>query len=467
MDIDTSSYQHAAPPPQESPLAQIAGIQNIGLRQQQQQKNAIGIDKDKLDLVNQKWDLASKRLGGQLNNPDLSPSSLVDTYQELVKDGILTPEQGAKEMSSIQTMAGFKTKNPKATDQDYQNSLRQNLAGQLLKHASVIEQLNWFAGTQGPVIQTAQGQIPTVFNQRQGTVAPTGNYYPADNAPSLPTVNQSGQSQAYGQHSPNLPPQPGQKNAFPFPIQSPNNMGKGEPNNTGGRVDRGFGEIQQGQQQGKFSTGPMLGNAPGFEEGLKGKTEDQMKAKGLSIQNVTAIQAYKLLKGLNSGPTSGPWNEAVAAAKTLGIIPIDIKNDSTAIYQEVNKKLSKIIQAGGTRSDAELARSEESNPNVKTQINPALKKLIRDQIAQNRTSITMPNEFQGNDLSKYNAHASTYATKIDQDAATYDLLDPEEKAELWKKMKAKKDTAQGKRFFDTMRIMKRNKQYDQESLDRE
>ena len=208
---------------------------------------------------------------------------------------------------------------------------------------------------------------------------------------------------------------------------------------------------------------------PGYEEGLKAHNADREKAKAISLQNIPALQAYKLIQGLRSGPTTGPWNEAIAALKANGILNIKGNEDPTAIYEEANKKLSQIVKSGGSRSDADLAKSEESSPSVKTQISPALVKLTRDLITQNRIEQSIPGAFKGKDEQNYLNHTSTYADKIDPRAFGYDLLPKEEKSKLWKEMIKQTDkngvptTLTAKRFFDGLRIAKEQGLHDQES----
>ena len=105
MDVDTSSYPKAASPQQQNPLDQIGKLQNV-------QRQNIAIDQDKLKLVNEKWNMTSKVLGSYLNKPDLDGKDLVDAHQHLLNQGVMTPEDVAKENSSIPTMAELKRKNP-------------------------------------------------------------------------------------------------------------------------------------------------------------------------------------------------------------------------------------------------------------------------------------------------------------------------------------------------------------------
>lgn len=182
--------------------------------------------------------------------------------------------------------------------------------------------------------------------------------------------------------------------------------------------------------------GYSAGTPPLFDEGKKAYTEDQGVALARATAMKPAEQALKLLPGLRSGPGTEPFNKAVAFLKANNIIDTDTKDDPTAIYQEVNKKLSQYVAGSptGQRSDAAQTLAEAGSPSPKTQINPALIKLTRDALALDRVQIARPNAFEGNDYQNYGKHRATFPQSIDERAFGLDDLPNGDRQSLVKKM---------------------------------
>jgi hypothetical protein len=201
--------------------------------------------------------------------------------------------------------------------------------------------------------------------------------------------------------------------------------------------------------------GPTTAQPPLFDEGKKQLTQDQE----LATQKLTGIKnaqmALKLLPGVASGPGTGPYNQAVAFLKAQGIVPTN-PNDPTVVYQEINKYLNRYVQQSGLsqRSDAAQALAENSNPNLMTQLNPALVNLTANAIALDRVEASRPTAFKDKDLSKYGAFRSTYPQQIDERAFKMDLMPKPEASKLFNTMlqKAKKGDADAIKFIKSLDI---------------
>jgi hypothetical protein len=164
---------------------------------------------------------------------------------------------------------------------------------------------------------------------------------------------------------------------------------------------------------------------PLFEEGTKALTADQALAAQKMTAVKPALEAMKILPGLRSGPGTAQFNGAVAFLKANNLIPTDKENDPTVVYQEANKYLSQYLKGRGDRSDADLAAAEKSSPNVGTQLNPALVKLTRTAIAQDRIEAARANTFTKSgrtDYQNYGAHRATFPQSIDDRAFGLDIM---------------------------------------------
>jgi hypothetical protein len=197
------------------------------------------------------------------------------------------------------------------------------------------------------------------------------------------------------------------------------------------------------------------GNPPLFEAGKTQLAQDQQIAAQKSQSLIPILQAIPLMKDIMAGPGTNQFTHAVAALKAFGFIPTDV-NDPIAIRQEVVKKLNAYVSSNpvGQRSDASQTLLEASSPSPNIQILPALTRLAKDAVAQDRTIISKPGAFTSDDLSQYGKHTSTYSGSIDQQAMQLDQMEPKERQSLLDKMKKEATTTQGKKFWNTLRIIK-------------
>lgn len=442
-EIDTSSYKLPAQP---SALDTLGKMQS--LRQQQQ-----GIEQGQVNIDRSKLELAIRGLGfmtNEINAVDPATATPQDFFrigQRAVNNKFMTPE------SYIQFVKEIPTKQadvPKFI-QEYNNRAK-----------SIGEVLDW---NYGQITQSSDGQTvtPGVVSRKPGFAGdPSRGGFVAISKPiqqqlppGTPTVV-NGQPTYVGATPPDLAPGTVSQ---PTPVNRPNvgPLPVGRDRLSDGSI-REVGPntaVAPLSFKDRFPQGVPAGNPPLYEEGKKAYSEDQTLATQKLTAVKPAITALSLMKDLRSGPGTETYNKAVAFMKANNIIPTTA-NDPTAIYQEVNKYLNQYVQGGGTRSDADLAQRELSNPNVSQQINPALVKLTKNTIALDRIQAARSGAFEGQDFSKYGKHRSTFPSSVSTEAFTIDLLEPQERQKLLGDMLKKKDTKEGQKFWKSLEIAKRS-----------
>lgn len=464
-EVDTSSYlKPAALPTQKSALDIAKDLGGLKIQQQQIQQNAIGIDQTKLNLVNEKYKIVSQKLMTLANKPDLNADDIVKESQDALNEGLSSPELHAQFITEIPSKTALQRQNPNATpqqiDQIYRQTLRNWIDKKTIQAEQNVQALNHVYGA--PDTQD-NGQTTTPTRQGlRGPPVPVGAPIQKQIPPTTPTFTPAGQQQL-GPQQPQVPEgtlpvqgglpgqyqQPQRPQALPVgPIDNP--AIKGQSSNFGGRV---IGATV-GPDTAIKPSGPMTGAPPMFEAGKGQLAEDQNVASARLTAIKPALQALPLLPGIMAGPGTDKYTKALATLKGFGILSTS-KDDPVAIRQEVVKKLAKYVSTNpiGQRSDAAQTLAEASSPNPNVQILPALIKLTKDSIILDRVQAAMPGAFEGNDLSKYGNHRSTFPASIDERAFGLDLMEPKERMSLIKTMQQKKNTFEGKRFWRSLAIV--------------
>lgn len=455
-EVDTSSYLKPQLPAQKSAMEQLGQYQGL-------EANKIGIDRAKLELTNKHFDIVNNALGALADDPDLNSTKVVDRAQYLQKLGLMTPDHFAEFVSRIPGKSQL-AQDPDAV-RKYINSTR-DLALQRM------EALRWYAGD-NPRLENMGNGVQPVTN-RQGQVAATGPVVPTGLPPGTPGFNQqTGREQPIGANQPQSPglpvagSAPGASPSVQAPTVTPAQsrlpvappMPQPRPSDAPGQsFDGRFGA------SGTTAGGPP----PMFEEGKKQLALDQEVATSRLTAIKPAVQALDLMDQLqHSGPGTAKFTQIVAAMKNAGIIPIQTKNDQTAITQEIIKKLNQYVSSSGAaqRSDASQTLKEASSPNPNVQILPALKKLTEDQIALDRIEAARPGAFsdekgtQRIDMHNYGQHRSTFPASMDERAFILDRMSPEDRQQLIsdmsKKLESKNPTDRfnAKKFFKSLKVV--------------
>lgn len=444
-EVDTSSYPK--PTAQPSLLDQV---QKFGAIQQQKQ----GIDQNKLDQANQALGYMVRAMGSL--GPNASKQDYAKAAQNAVDQGLVPQQQENVFLQHLQAAPDSPT--------FYKQFMSSAMEGQkqIEMHTGINSQQNDAA------------------NQYQGkTNVLTGGFQPATKLPTqLPPgqpFNQGGQAQIVGPSGPAGPvPMPQSRPSLPVTAPAP------ATGPTGPTIHRP--DMEAGAPAGPTPVSPTTPNQrvnsgfqaaginaappPLFEEGAKALTADQALAAQKMTAVKPALEAMKILPGLRSGPGTAQFNGAVAFLKANNLIPTDKENDPTVVYQEANKYLSQYLKGRGDRSDADLAAAEKSSPNVGTQLNPALVKLTRTAIAQDRIEAARANTFTKSgrkDYQNYGEHRATFPQSIDDRAFGLDIMPEGESAKLVDKMHAKYKAnprdAEALKFFKSLDIAKNEGYY--------
>ncbi len=430
ISADTSSYPKPTLP--TSPL-DIAG--KLGGLQSQK----LDIDQKKLDQANQGLTYLTRALNSLGPNP--TKEELLSKGQSIVNMGLAPPSMMDEMRRQI------------PNDPAKMRAFVDQLQTQTAQHQEMI---NHFRGP----LYTNQGAARTDVLQVPGSpnypVTPRMSI-PAEPPPTFETVDpNTGQRRSIG----NVPPPPAQGfnrlGIRPSAVTPP--LPSGVPLNPNSIPGMRPGEkavsatAEPPTTPGVFPTA----TAPLFEEGKKRYEEDQNLATQRLTSMKPALQALPLIKDLTTGIGTDTYNKALAGLHNLGLLPQGLTNKVT-VRQELEKKLAQYVASNpvGQRSDAAQTLAEAGSPSPKIQINPALLKLTRDAIALDRVQVLRAGAFEGADFSRYGQHRSLFPSKIDEKALTLDMLEEKERNDLLDEMSKKRNSYEGKKFFDTLRMVKK------------
>lgn len=460
-EVDTSSYPK--PPGPVNVLDTAAKFGNLQQQKQQIESSALGIDKQKLDLVNQRFSQMAKGMTALANDPDLTEDKIKTYTQDLVKIGFIPPEMAATFIKTIPSTQGMDAAKRNAV---LKGTLEQHLA----QAQTISDAINFQYGQQG-MLATGNAQQPIATSPKFGTRS-TGLPIAIQQPPGTSEFSETGQQYYRGVQPPVSAP--GMVTAPPMreglPVQPPattptgpitNPAIQGQSSNFGGNVLSAVAEPPTFNERFQGARGGMSAPPPLFEEGKKQLVEDQNIATAKMQAVKPAIQALKLMPGLQTGPGTQQFNDLVAAAKAWGIVDTKAESDPTVLRQEVEKKLAQYVGNSpvAARSDAAQVLAEAGSPNPKKQILPALQQLTRDAIILDRVEAARPNAFEGSKFQEYGKHRSTFPQSIDERAFGIDLMEPEKAQALVKKMAAKyeknpRDT-EALKFFKSLDIAKK------------
>lgn len=456
LDVDTSSYPKPVAVPPTNPLDTVGKITAIQQGQQGLQSGALTIQKQQYDLINSRFSEFAKTLTGLRNDPNLDEDKLRKWAETQVKLGYATPEMAGTFITQLPPTHDLK---PEEARQALVNNIDTNIT-----HAMTLKEAIDYHYGQQQTLDTGGSQQPISTSPKFGvrsTGLPIANTLP----PTAGGYNQDTGESSFAPPATNAvaaPPVAPVVGATAPPAQTPLPLARPAQAPPSGLPVTSLPTPNQQVAQ-RFAPNPP----PLFSQGAEALTKDQEQALGRATALKPAEQALKLLPGLRSGPTTETFNKAVAALKANGIIPTDTKDDPTAIYQEVNKKLSQYV--GGnpnvSRSDASQALAEAGSPSVGHQISPALVKLTRDAIALDRVQVARPNAFtdangeRRKDLQNYGEHRAKFSQSIDERAFGLGDLPADESKALVKKMLNKYDKnpndPEAKKFLRSVDIAKK------------
>ncbi|HYT41992.1 MAG TPA: hypothetical protein VEP90_06580, partial [Methylomirabilota bacterium] len=408
-EIDTSSY----PRPTAQPSL-LSNVQQFGAIQQQKQS----IDQAKLDQANQALGYMVRAMGSL--GPNASKEDYAKAAQNAVDQGLVPQQQENVFLQHLQNAPDSPT--------FYKQFMSSAMEGQ-----KQIELHTGINSQQNDQSTQFQGKIDPLTGGFKSTTQLTTQLPPGTR------YNEQGQEKLIGASGPSGPiPTPKARPSLPVasPAQTTGPTGptiRRTDMEAGGPAGPTLPSPNQRVSSGFQAAGLNTAPPPLFEEGAKALTADQALAAQKMTAVKPALEAMKILPGLRSGPSTAQFNNAVAFLKANNLIPTDKENDPTVVYQEANKYLSQYLKGRGDRSDADLAAAEKSSPNVGTQLNPALVKLTRTAIAQDRIEAARANTFTKSgrkDYQNYGEHRATFPQSIDDRAFGLDIMPEGESTKL-------------------------------------
>lgn len=426
---DISSYQL---PPTKTALEQASDFGHLKLQGQAIERGDIGLDKQKLDLINQQWGLVNHELSTLANDPGVSKDKVVSTFTNFAKTFKIPPQMAQEFLSQIPD-------DPKQIKDYIEKTLQRGM--------SVNEAVNFKYGQPG-MVQTGAGATPVVSSPQFGVkqTGPTigSQFSPQQLAAPHEWIDKNGQKQTgtfgqfLSQQGINLPTPPAQV----APAAPQGSQPSAEPayapalpNPPMPRPKPAMAQAPGVMDQSTFLGKPIEGPSPMFAPG-QAQFAEELKSTGQKLVALRPlVQALPLLDGLRTGPTTKTFTDVVAALKANNIIPTDAINDPTAIRQIVNKKLADYLSSSpvGQRSDAAQLLKQSASPDPGGQINQALVKLAKDAVALDKSQAAAALAFQHSgekDFSKFPAFNASFPLKVDIKAFGVDHMSPNEKSAL-------------------------------------
>ena len=465
-EVDTSSYlKPAALPQQKSLLDQVGQFQQL-------ESNRNVIEKQKLDLVNQRFKELSKGFVGLIADKDLNEDKIRKYVTDQVKLGYIPPEMAAQTISQLPLNADA-------------NTLRKHLEMNLQHAQTTMEALNYNFGVNDTLNDGSTTQQGVTLPPNQG-----GGFVPATQAanqlpPGTPNVDAEGQKGYVGPSAPPgirpaprmaveaPPPVAAAPAAPPAPLQAGpvNNPAiPGQSSNFGGRVlsanveppapPATFAErIDAARPQGRVITdlGPGVSDARGTVAVQSGKDFAQALSRAGNIQNELQpdLAVLNIVKDKKPGDF-GPGTDALNQLKKIAVtwLPkVDPKtiNDSSD-YDTVKKYLVQGARsAGNTATNDQLAAAFEANPNT-TMNTATIENIVKSRVALKKMEAAQAlladkEDVKAENFSKWKAKNQN---NFDARAFGFDIMSDEAKKKLVTELK--KDPKALRKFEYTLQF---------------
>lgn len=455
-EIDTSSYlKPAALPQQKSLLDQVQQYQQLESGQQT-------IEKQKLDLVNQRFKELSKGFVGLIADKDLNEDKVKKYITDQVKLGYIPPEMAAKSISQLPPNADA-------------NTLRKHLELNLQHAQTTMEALNYNFGandTQTDNSTNYQGvRLPP--NKGGGFVPATQT--PIQLPPTTPNVDKEGQRGYVGPVGPaGIMPVEGRQLQTPSPTSvAPLPTGPitnpailGQSNNFGGRVVSANVEPPASITDRINAATPnrvITDLGPGVAEARAAVTSQSGKEYADALSRAKNFKqdlypAEAALRGVQELGTNevGPGTPAFNDLKSA-IITWLPNADKSAIekvgnFQETRKYLSQIARSSGnTGTNDQLAAAFEANPSI-TMSKAATENVLKSVIALRKMqhAQVLLAEQQGIKPEDYSKWIAKNQNVLDARAFGFDIMSDEAKKKLVTQLR--KDPKALKRFEDSLQF---------------
>lgn len=469
--VDTSSYlKPAALPAQKSLLDQVGQFQQLDSNKQT-------IEKQKLDLVNQRFKELSKGFVGLIADKDLNEDKIRKYVTDQVKLGYIPPEMAAQTISQLPLNADA-------------NTLRKHLEMNLQHAQTTMEALNYNFGsnatvsdgatnTQGVMASPAKGGGFTPATQQnlqlppgtpnvdaegqRGYVGPAG---PAGVRPAAPMAVEGRGVPAAAAPSPAPAAAPAQP---PAPLEAGpiNNPAiQGQSSNFGGRVLSANVEpptTVSNRIDAAFpkrvitDLGPGVAEARGAVTSQSGKqfADELTKARNFKQDLYPAEAALKGVQELGErevGPGTPALNDLKSAIITWLPGADKAEIDKVGIFQETRKYLTQIARtSGNTNTNDQLAAAFAGNPDI-TMSKAATENVLKSVIALRKMqhAQVLLAEQQGVKPEEYSKWIAKNQNVLDARAFGFDIMSDDAKKKLVTELK--KDPKALKRFEDSLQF---------------
>ena len=458
LDADTSSYLKPAPlPAQKSLLDQVQQYQAID-------SGYNTIEKQKLDLFNQRFKELSKGFDGLIADKDLNEDKIRKYVTDQVKLGYIPPEMAAQTISQLPLNADA-------------NTLRKHLEMNLQHAQTTMEALNYNFGSNVTVSDGATNTQGVMASPAKG-----GGFTPATQQnlqlpPGTSNVDDKGQRGYLGPAGPagtrparmavEAPPPVAAAPAAPSPSPAPLQAGPvnnpaipGQSSNFGGRVlsanveppatianriDAAF------PKRVVTDLGPGVSDARAAVTSQSGKqfADDLARARNFKQDLYPAEAALKGVQELGTrevGPGTPALNDLKSAIITW--LPNADKDtiNKVGTFQETRKYLSQIARtSGNTGTNDQLAAAFEANPSI-TMSKAATENVLKSVIALRKMqhAQTLLAESEGVKPEEYSKWVAKNQNNFDARAFGFDIMSGEAKKKLATELK--KDPEALKKF---------------------
>lgn len=444
MDVDTSSYRTDPQPSSLDIAGKLGGLQ---AQAQGIQRQGIGIESDKLKLANERLGVLAKEYTTLLADNDVmtgNPNAATKVQamgQRMVNLGVIPANMFGEFAKSVPTDA---------------KAIPQFIQQQMARVQSIGEAITYHQGQPGMVTngQTVQPVVTSPKFGMQSTGAPIQTQVPVE----AQVVDEAGRQRMQG---------PTPAVAAPGAVVAPpNRLPVGPPSMPAPNVNAGPAPVaNKDQSRVHAPSGPATGQPVSFETNRLSHVKDYEESTQIQQATRPLLKAYALIDKFNprTGPFTAQENNIVAALKSNNIIPTAIKDDPTAIYQEINKYLAQSVKAQGSSSDAQQAQLLAGSPDASKQILPALKKLTHDTIAFQRAKAILPYMYNSSDYGtkNYQEEKGRNVSRLTNSANTekalmLDTLSNAERNAFLKEMKAKENTFEGRNVAAVLNAIKKS-----------
>ncbi len=463
-DVDTSSYPRPASlPVQRSALDQAQQFGNIQQQQQQIQSGALAIDKQKLDLVNQRFGEMAKGFTALIKKPDLTQGDIQDYVTNQVKLGYVPPEMAAQTLNTLPPTQGMQPaqvadvlRNALSTHLQHAQTVVDAINTQAGTPSSVQDQRNIYTGvTASPLSKTPgaftpASRIPVQLPPTQENVNPDLSRGPigASEPPGIYPAGPTGGAPSPQARRGGLPVAPQVDLSAPVRDPSQGNLTDPAPS-----FDNRFGAAFPNRVV--SSARPGVAEAVGEVGTQSGKdyAVDLTRAKNFKADLYpaeTALQGIKELGVQGVGPGTEALNSLKSAIVTW-LPNVDQKViDNVGTFEQTRKYLTQIARSSGTTgTNDQLAAAFEANPSIKMS-QAATENVLKSVIALRKMQHAQTLLFGQSGLQpdKYSQWIAQNQNVLDPRAFGFDMMDNNAQKKLVGQLK--KDPKAYKRFEDSL-----------------